>query len=75
MRIKTAELLSPTAEGFQTLVRMAYAAGRARGRQEATRELHRRADLPATFTTRLDDLNDMLGRSLGEAPHPETKLS
>jgi hypothetical protein len=35
MRIESAELLAPTAEGFRTIVRMAYAAGRARGREEA----------------------------------------
>lgn len=70
MRIESAELLAPTAEGLRTIVRMAYAAGRARGREEAKRELQGPAEPTATSTTQ----NEVLGHSLGEAP-PETKLS
>lgn len=38
MKTENAALLAPTPEGFRLIVRMAYAAGRARGREEATRE-------------------------------------
>jgi hypothetical protein len=74
MRIESAELLAPTAEGLRTIVRMAYAAGRARGREEAKRELQGPAEPTATSTTQPENLNEVLGHSLGEAP-PETKLS
>jgi hypothetical protein len=75
MRNKSAELLAPTKEGLRTIVRMAYAAGRARGREEAKRELQGHAKPPAASTTQPDNLNDVLGHTLGEAPPPETKLS
>jgi len=59
MRIESAELLAPTAEGFRTIVRMAYAAGRARGREEAKRQLQGLAEpqlppilQPVTLMTR-----------------------
>ena len=67
MRIGSAELLAPTEEGLRTIVRMAYAAGRARGREKAKRELHGHAELPWTSITQPDNLSDALGRSLGEA--------
>jgi len=66
MQITTAKLLAPTPEGFRTIVRMAYAAGRARGRKEVMRELHGHAEPPATSTTQPDNLNDVLGHLLGE---------
>ena len=71
MRIKTAELLAPTAEGFRTIVRMAYAAGRARGREEAKRQLQGLAEPPAPSATP----SDYGGHSPGEVPTPETRLS
>jgi hypothetical protein len=64
MRIKTAELLAPTAEGFRTIVRMAYAAGRARGREEAKRQLRGLAEPPASSATSAGNSNDVLGDSL-----------
>jgi hypothetical protein len=38
MRIVNAELPAPTAEEIQSVVRMAYEAGRAKGREEAKSE-------------------------------------
>lgn len=73
MRIANAELPSPTAEGFRTIVRMAYAAGRARGREEAKRELEGHAKPPAASTTPSDNLNDVLSHALGETLPQETK--
>ena len=75
MRIESAELLAPTAEGFRTIVRMAYAAGRVRGREEAMRQLQSLAEPPASAATSTGNFNDPPGHSLGEAPPPETKLS
>lgn len=39
MRIVNAELLMPTAEEIKKIVKMAYEAGRAKGREDALREL------------------------------------
>ncbi len=39
MRIVNAELLIPTAEEIKKIVKMAYETGRAKGREEAIREL------------------------------------
>jgi hypothetical protein len=75
MGIESAELLAPTAEGFRNIVRMAYATGRARGREEAKRELQGQAEPPATSPTQPNHLNNVLGRSLNEAHPPETRLS
>jgi hypothetical protein len=71
MGIESAELLAPTAEGFRNIVRMAYAAGRARGREEANREFHGLAGSPPPSATP----SDGTGRSLSEAHAPETRLS
>jgi hypothetical protein len=57
--IKGAELLAPTADGFRAIVRMAYAAGRARGREEAKHELQSLAESPPP---------DRAGSSLDEDP-------
>ncbi len=75
MRIESAELLAPTAEGFRTIVRMAYAAGCARGREEAKRQLQGLAEPPASSATSTRNFNDVLGDSLDEVHTPETKLS
>ncbi len=62
--IKSAELLAPTEDGFRAIVRMAYAAGRARGRDEAKRELKSPAESPPPSNTS----SDSAGRSLDEDP-------
>lgn len=67
MRNESAELLAPTKEGLRTIVRMAYAAGRARGREEAKRELHGHTEPHGIPATQPDNLNDAPGPSLGEA--------
>ncbi len=71
MRIEKARHLAPTAEGFRTIVRMAYAAGRARGREEAKRKLLGLAESPSPFATP----SDSAGPSLGEDPPLDTRRS
>ena len=46
MRIVNAEHLIPTAEEVRNIVRRAYDTGRARGREEAKRELQGPVELP-----------------------------
>jgi hypothetical protein len=71
MGIESAELLAPTAEGLRNIVRMAYAAGRARGREEANRVLRGLAESPSLSAPPFNGA----GRSLGEAHAPETRIS
>jgi hypothetical protein len=71
VRIEKARHLAPTAEGFRNIVRMAYAAGRARGREEAKHKLLGLAESPSPFATPSDNA----GPSLGEDPPMDTRLS
>jgi hypothetical protein len=58
MRIVNAELLMPTAEKIRNIVRMAYEAGRAKGREEAKSEQQGLAEPP-------DDAGEEVGGAEG----------
>jgi hypothetical protein len=67
MRIVNAELLMPTAEEIKKIVKMAYETGRAKGREEATRELQGFVASPDNGNTDACDAESISGEPDREA--------